>query len=350
MQYTVTILTYLLMAGLLVACRPSYLSRVDAYRVPNDTATAQPYARLTNWAAHPAKHDPSDSVPGPLRQQASDTLVDVFFVHPTTFTDPQYQGNVWNAALTDAEINAKTDYTSILYQASVFNAVARVFAPRYRQAHIYSFYTSDTAAAQAALDTAYADVREAFLYYLQHENRGRPFIIAAHSQGMLHAARLLKELVQGQPLQQQLVCAYLLGLPLPQGYFTTISPCRDSNATGCFVSWRTFRAGYQPAYIQREQPRAVVVNPLSWSLDTLPVHRNNHQGAVLFNFNKILPRTHTAQVNGGVLWISKPRFAFSFLSSRKNYHVGDINLFYMNIRNNVQLRVVEWLKLQRLKG
>lgn len=346
MQTPVISLTYLFLAWLLVACRPSYLSQVDAYRLPTDSTNVERYARLFNWAAHPAKNDPSDSIPAPLRQQARDTLVDVFFVHPTTFTDPQYQGVVWNAALSDAAINAKTDYTSILYQASVFNAVARVFAPRYRQAHIYSFYTSDTAAAQAALDTAYADVREAFLYYLQYQNQGRPFIIAAHSQGMLHAARLLKELVQGQPLQQQLVCAYLLGLPLPQDYFATIAPCSDSAATGCFVAWRTFRTGYQPAYVKNEQARAVVVNPLSWVLDTLPVGRSRHQGAVLFNFNKILPRTNAAQVHGGVLWISKPRFAFSFLSSRKNYHAGDINLFYMNIRNNLRLRVQEWFGRQ----
>lgn len=335
-----------LLVILLVACRPSYLSRVAAYRLPADTTTVERYAKLVNWAAHPAKADPSDSIPAPLRKQAADTLVDVFFVHPTTFTDAQYQGVLWNAALTDPEINAKTDYTSILYQASVFNAVARVFAPRYRQAHIYVFYTTDSAAAHAALDTAYADVREAFRHYLQYENRGRPFIIAAHSQGMLHAARLLKEEVEGRPLQQQLVAAYLLGLPLPQGYFATLGPCSDAAATGCFVSWRTFQAGYLPAYVQREDPPAVVINPLSWLADTLSVARSQHQGAVLFNFNKVLPRTNSAQVHRGVLWISKPRFAFSFLSSRKNYHAGDINLFYMNIRNNVQLRVAAWYQMQ----
>ncbi|MFN4286196.1 MAG: DUF3089 domain-containing protein [Lacibacter sp.] len=343
--FTVSIVLPLFLA--FAGCRPSYLSRVDAYRIHADATPVEKYARLENWAAHPAKHDPSDSVPRPLRNRPADTLADVFFVHPTTFTNPQYQGVVWNAELTDPEINAKTDYTSILYQASVFNAVARVFAPRYRQAHIYAFYTSDSAAARAAFDTAYADIKEAFLYYLQHENRGRPFIIAAHSQGMLHAARLIKELIQGRPLQQQLVVAYLLGLPLPEGYFTTLGPCSNAAATGCYVSWRTFRAGYLPAYVKREKLPAVVVNPLSWTTDTLPVNRTAHEGAVLFNFNKVYPRTNGAQIRRGVLWIDKPRFPFSFLSTRKNYHAGDINLFYINIRNNLQQRVLAWQQQQK---
>lgn len=329
------------------ACTPSYQSRIEAYKLPiSGTTDASPdYDNLFYWAAHPAKHDPSDSVPEPLRNRRIDTLVDVFFLHPTTFTAGKLAGVMWNASVNDAEINAKTDYTTILYQASVFNQHARVFAPRYRQAHIHAFFTTDTAAALEAFDTAYADIRKAFRHYLTVYNQGRPFIIAAHSQGTLHAARLLREYVEpDSALLSRLVCAYLIGLPVRPDAFERLQPCADSAATGCYLSWRTFRKNYLPSYVQNERVQAVVTNPLTWQTDTLAAPAVLHKGAVLFNFNKVLPQPHGAVARKGVLWIEKPRFPWSWLSSRKNYHPGDINLFYINIRDNLDLRLQSYFQ------
>ena len=64
---------------------------------------------------------------------------------------------------------------------------------------------------RAAFELAYSDVLRAFDYYLAHENHGRPFILASHSQGSLHALRLIQERLAGKPLQKQLVAAYLIG-------------------------------------------------------------------------------------------------------------------------------------------
>jgi len=143
------------------------------------------YSNLDYWAAHPWKWDPSDSIPAPLRGEKRDSLVDVFFLHPTTYTSMKRikRTKEDNAGIDDDYINAKTDYTTILYQASVFNQHARIFSPRYRQGHISMFFLSDKIRAAKAFDLAYEDLKTAFIYYLQHWNAGRPFIIAAHSQG-----------------------------------------------------------------------------------------------------------------------------------------------------------------------
>ena len=139
-----------------------------------------------------------------------------------------------------------------LYQASVFNKYCRVFAPRYRQANLQAFYTADKEREEAAFDTAYEDVKAAFIFYLKNYNNGRPIIIASHSQGTLHAGRLLKEFFEGKPLQKQLVCAYIIGLPVFSNYFTLLKSCEDSTATGCFISWRTFEEGYTAPFIKRK--------------------------------------------------------------------------------------------------
>ncbi len=126
--------------------------------------------------------------------------------------------------------------------------IAGYFRPRYRQANLQAFFTDDKEKAKAAFDTAYEDMRTAFIYYLKNYNNGRPIIIASHSQGTLHAGRLLKEFFEGKPLQNQLVCAYIIGLPVFTNYFSDLKPCEDSTATGCFVRWRTFEEGYISPY------------------------------------------------------------------------------------------------------
>ena len=222
------------------------------------------YSNLHYWAAHPWKKDASESVPKPLLNTLKqDSLADVFFIHPTTLINKKE--NYWNADIDNLELNKKTDNSAILYQASVFNECCRVFAPRYRQAHIKAFFIKNKEA-EMAFEAAYADIKVAFLYYLKNYNNKQPIIIASHSQGTKHAARLLKEFFENKALQKQLVCAYIIGMPIPENYFSNIKPCKDSLATGCFVSWRTFKNGTpQSKLIASEQVKAIVINPLTWT-------------------------------------------------------------------------------------
>ncbi|MFI5133593.1 MAG: DUF3089 domain-containing protein [Chitinophagales bacterium] len=219
---------------LFFSCSDKYLAFKSHYTFKS--ANGKPdYSDLNYWAAHPWKHDPSDSIPKPLQNDSKDSSVDVFFLHPTTYTKKLKSKNL-NADIDDSYINAKTDYSTILYQASVFNYRCRVFAPRYRQAHISTFFISDTAKATKAFDIAYEDLKTAFEYYLQHWNNGRPIIIAAHSQGSMLAERLLKDFFENKPLQKKLVVAYIAGWPVPKEYFASLKMCTDSLQTGCLCS------------------------------------------------------------------------------------------------------------------
>jgi hypothetical protein len=59
---------------------------------------------------------------------------------------------------------------------------------------------------------------------------------------------------------------------------------------------------------------------------------------VLRPFKTVLPAAADAQVHGPILWASKPKFKGSWLLQTKNYHPGDLNIYYLNIRENAQLR------------
>lgn len=300
------------------------------------------YSNLDYWAASPFKYDPSDNIPKGLKDKIQDTLADVFFIYPTTYTDDKMPDG-WNAHIDDEKINKKTDNTAILYQASIFNRYCRVFSPRYRQANLLAFYTPDSAAAKAAFDTAYEDVKNAFEYYLQHYNHGRLIIIASHSQGTLHAGRLLKKFFENKPLQNQLVCAYIIGLPVFANYFSELKPCKDSIQTGCFVSWRTFEEGYVAPYIRKEKINADVINPLTWTMDTTLAPAYLNEGGVLRNFDKVIPGLVHAKIHKNVLWVNKPKFFGSIFLKTKNYHIADYNLFYENIRENTGTRIRSFL-------
>ncbi len=300
------------------------------------------YSNLNYWAANPFKYDPSDNIPLDLRNQTRDSLADCFFIYPTTYTDKKMPMG-WNADIDNKDINEKTDKSTILYQASVFNKYCRVFSPRYRQANIEAFYTVDKTRADSAFKIAYEDVKNAFIYYLKHYNQGRPIIIASHSQGTLYARRLLKEFFEGSVLQKQLVCAYIIGLPVFTNYFNQLKPCSDSTSTGCFISWRTFEQGYIAPYIKQEKLKAYVVNPLTWTMKTSIANSDLNKGGVLRNFNKVKPELVHAQIHGNILWVNKPKFFGSIFLRTKNYHIADYNLFYENIRENAGTRIREFL-------
>src|SRR4249919_3397352 len=135
---------------LLSSCSDQYIKYTKGYHVKNPNGVPD-YSNLDYWAAHPYKVDLSDSVSKPLRRQVRDSTVDVFFIHPTTYTIEIKAGKD-NASIDDSYINAKTDYSTILYQASVFNESCRVFAPRYRQANLLMFIETDSARKNAAFE------------------------------------------------------------------------------------------------------------------------------------------------------------------------------------------------------
>ena len=296
------------------------------------------YRQLDYWAAHPWKQDPSDSVPAGLISSPKDSIADVFFLHPTTFTKKRDRENL-NALIDDDYINAKTDYSTILYQASVFNAQCRIFAPRYRQAHIYNFFKKDKEEAAKAFDLAYEDIRKAFLFYLENWNNKRPIIIASHSQGSLLAERLLKEFFENKALSGQLVAAYIIGWPVPKEYFSSLKICEDSLQTGCICSWRTLRNNFIPPYLKKENGNSYVTNPLNWTTGSTYASRQMNRGSVLTNFNKVYRHTTDARISNGFLYVRKPKFPWSFLFFTRNYHIADINLYYINLRDNIKARI-----------
>lgn len=338
--FTCKILKFLLPLLVFQACsvKPAgFFSREKAPTPPN-------YSLAAAWAALPFTVDAADRTPGSLVNLQSEAPVDVFFLHPTTYTGKRgHEG--WNGPIYNRDLQERTDGSTILYQASLFNGVGRVFAPRYRQAHLHAYFTDRREwSAKQAFELAYGDIRAAFEYYLNNYNDGRPIIIAAHSQGTTHAKRLLRDYFDGHTLQEQLVVAYLAGIPVKRDAFQFIKVCGSPEEIGCFCSWRTWRRGRTPKDYAPDNDIAVT-NPLNWATTEVYAPPSRNQGAVLSNFDKLRPKVAGAVVHDGLLWIDRPKFPWSFLYLTANYRIADFNLFYMNVRENARRRVKNYLEL-----
>ena len=306
-----------------------------------DVSPAPDYSDETNWAALPGRQDAADWVPenSGLTDNQDSAKADVFFIHPTT----DLYGLSGNADLDKEKINNITDKTTIKYQASVFNGSCKVYAPRYRQAALHNFFTRNSENAQEAFDLAYADVKSAFEYYLKHYNNGRPIIIAGHSQGSKHAARLLKEFFDDTPLQKQLVEAYVIGFPTRADQYQYLKVSEDSDNVGGIISYCTFAMDPPLDKLLNDYNGVICVNPLSWTTDKEFVPAKYHLGGISRDWDGVKSKLIGAKCGNGILEIQKPAVSGYEPLLKYNYHLHDYSLFYMNIRENVAHRVQVYL-------
>ncbi|HVS75767.1 MAG TPA: DUF3089 domain-containing protein [Steroidobacteraceae bacterium] len=336
------------------------LLRPHVQAAAGERLEAPDYSQLSAWAAYPGRPSRASDAPRGV-VASSEGRVPVFFIHPTTYLAHV----IGNASFdTGGAVGARVDEAVLRFQASVFNGCCRIFAPRYRQASLKAI-TTNTPAAYAADAVAYSDVARAFARFLELNPAG-PFVIASHSQGSIHALRLLQERVIGTPLQRRLVAAYVIGVALPTTIASLGLPvCRSPDATGCIVTWNTVRRGsydrrrHETAVIWwrgRYQPIAgrplVCVNPLDWRQDT-DAPPDDNLGAVYSAGRNVpippsIPHLTGAWCDDGLLGVDIPfrerRHFHDVLTLMGIYHDFDYDLFYMNIRQNVSERIGAWMR------
>ena len=296
------------------------------------------YHNPDHWAALPERNDFADVqlVTGVDDEQA-ERAVDVFFIHPTTYIGKES----WNQRMDDNRANDLTDVWVMRDQASVFNQCCRIYAPRYRQATLHSFL-DNTGSGEKALGLAYEDVKSAFLYFLQNYSLGRPFIIASHSQGSRHADRLLREEIIDRGLLSQMIVAYLIGFSIDGANGAPV--CEKYNQLNCQISWNS---GTRDAVLKLAQSEDICVNPLSWETGGDLVSSEQNLGSVTFaSEGGIELNVADAQCSEGSLFVSEvesERFSSNMPFGPGNYHMYDYSFYYMNIRENVQDRINEYL-------
>lgn len=298
-----------------------------------------------------------------LRPGATSPLAaDVFFIAPTTYNG----GHNWNARIDHPKANRQFREVMAPNYVGPFVTVGRVFAPRYRQASLYTLTTLREDAREAR-QFAYGDVRAAFRDYLARDNGGRPFFIVGVEQGGTIGLRLLaEEVAPHRDVRARLVAAYLIDTVAPADA-PPIAPCRTRNETGCLAAWANVYEGDREA-AKRLLDRALVwnaggelvnlaprpalcFNPILGAVTDQPAPARLNLGAANATGLEwgarpaFMARQVAARCDHGVLRVSHPRSASlkrtgSWADRRK---APGFNLFYADLEADAKRRLGAWL-------
>jgi len=308
---------------LLVGCKSTY--KIESFS-QSITPVKPNYQLKESWAVLPSN--------------TSELEADIFYIYPTLMTSDKDLR--WNIAITDSIQNAKIINTAVRFQASAWANSGKIYVPIYRQAHLRAYFNFESGGKEA-LTLAYSDVKAAFETYLKKYNKGRPIIIAGHSQGSTHARLLLKDFFDDKPLQKQLIAAYIPGIGFKKDEFKTIKLMTKPNETGGFVSWNTYKRNKLPKNYNKWYKGKVASNPITWDA-AKHTKREDHKG-FLYSNGKLYKNALKIEVIDGMIWTTLPKFPHRlFAIFKKSYHVGDINLFWTDIQQNAELRVKNWLE------
>lgn len=171
--------------------------------------------------------------------------IDCFYVYPTVSLDPTPHSDM---------IPGPEERSVIQQQFARFGSVCRLYAPLYRQVTLPALRAALLGKPMAVDPTLnYRDIRDAWNYYLQNDNKGRGVVLIGHSQGSMVLTQLIQKEIEGKPVQSRIVSALLIGsrIQVPPGKdvggtFQHLPLCRKESQTGCLVTFASFRATLPP--------------------------------------------------------------------------------------------------------
>ena len=325
--------------------------------VPQNMLPATAYADRKMWVARPdILGNPALWLPPEFSDATPKGNAAIFFIHPTSFIQPM--PNAWNASLDDATTNDRAALF-VRGQASAFNHVGDIWAPRYRQATFGAFLTTQPEA-QRALDAAYSDVSAAWDAFLAQIGPDRPIIVAGHSQGSVHLLRLLRERIAGTPVARRVVAAYVVGWPvsidtdLPK---LGLPPCKTANESRCILSWQSFAEPADMSQIaaaydattgfdgrSRRGSRMLCTNPVSGIPDSATDAAANPGTLVPTSDLKTATLTRAmvparCDARGFLLIGPPPEGIGNYILPGNNYHVFDYSLFWSSVRADAARRL-----------
>ncbi|MDT7814047.1 MAG: hypothetical protein QOJ42_3963 [Acidobacteriaceae bacterium] len=251
------IIALTLAAGLAVA--PTAAAQTQNQATPAGTASParNDYSKSESWLCRPGRQDACAvdltttivAANGKLTREkwASNPKapIDCFYVYPTVSNDLTGNSDM---------VAGPEELGVVRAQFARFGSQCRVYAPLYRQVTLTAlraFIAGRPTTADRVLP--YNDVLDAWNFYLQHDNHGRGVVLIGHSQGSMVLTQLIKNEIDGKPLQSRIISALLLGtsLRVPRGKdvggaFQQLPLCHSAKQTECVITYASFRSNVPP--------------------------------------------------------------------------------------------------------
>ncbi|CDB34748.1 uncharacterized protein BN574_00855 [Phascolarctobacterium sp. CAG:266] len=283
---------------------------------------------------------------------------DLFIVCPTV--DLGTGGNK-NMSLADNEAK-KNFYGALNMERGIYEQHCRMYAPYYRQA-VLADYDLPANEAEPYFNLAYKDVRAAFVYYMQHENNGRPFVLAGFSQGAEMCLRLLKEFGNEDFVKNSMVACYAIGwrfTPQEAKQYPYIRPTQSADDLGTVIMFNSEAPEVTSSLMVPHGEKSFCINPLNWRTDGTMADKALNSGACFTDYSGSIKR-EVPQLTGccidterGVLKVTdidkKQYPPVLSIFTDGIYHLYDYQFFYRNLQQNVGLRINTFVEERQVQN
>ena len=343
------LLVIVLLIGLIAGCTSSSNTGKSSSSATSSTGQTTNYASKANWLALPSS-------------TAATKKVDVFFLYPTVYQQANSSAPMVCAINNpQMQTGAKAAFSR---DATVFEPLANIYAPWYQQAAIQVLSLPQAQQQSIVGGQPTSDCVAAFDYYIKHYNKGKPFILASHSQGSNIMANLMAQYMKKNPkVNKRMLAAYVPGWSFTPQYLSQnpeLKFAEGPDDTGVIVSYNTTSPAPQmpdPVVL----PGAMVINPITWTRsetlataaqnlgsisvgsDGYPVMDAQGNPQKVLNFADAQIKTSTgtlicSTVNPSVIAPGNP------LVGAGIYHTFDIPFYYFDLRANAANRIDRYLK------
>ena len=243
----------------------------------------------------------------------------------------------------------------------IFEDTCRMYAPYYRQMSIGAYALPADQRVQAR-EVAYRDIADAFQWYLDNENDGRPVILAGFSQGGELCLEIMKDFYDGSSeeaagLRDRLVAVYAMGWRLTEEMteeFPQLVPARGETDTGVVICFDCEDGTIDDTIIIPRGVKTLSINPLNWETDDTMAERTLNKGAVMETGGVPIPELCGAYIGdrGQLVVTDIDRDDYPpvlDLLPDGSYHLYDYMFFFTNLKDNVALRSDTYLEAHGLK-
>lgn len=249
------------------------------------TTVAAQTATSTTAAPSAVATDYSDAAHWMVVPTSTPKAVDVFYLYPTSYQ--KQSDSSPNICAIDEPIMVKYSQLAFARQATAFETVGNIYAPYYRQADAgYTLALSQAEQEKVIGGIPATDATEAFAYYIEHYNNGRPFILAGHSQGSNVLLYLLSGYLKEHPdVYERMVAAYVIGYSVTPEYLAAnphLQFATGPDDIGVIISYNTQApeiGGTNPVVL----PGALAINPITWTTDETPAAAAQNLGSIALN-------------------------------------------------------------------
>lgn len=291
--------------------------------------------------------------------------VDLVYFYPTVTNAPPEDNYVCPIS---PEMKLAANY-AFAETGSAFESYTNVFAPYYTQApieinpepvsragiDITTFDPNDVYCEALRHTQVRTDVYAALDYYFNNFNKGKPFILAGHSQGSAVIKIILEEYMKVHPeFLEKMVAAYVIGFGVEQSYLeenTHLKFAEGETDTGVIVSWNLEGPGTTMSSILLYNGTCKNINPLNWKTDGTYADKSLNKGKLVqthYLHSWTIDKTAggDAQIDltrGSLICKTNTDYESNTGFGDKSLHTYDYAEYYANIKENGLKRIEAFL-------